>query len=139
MGKYVAEQTVKLMIANGLQVKDAHVIVLGMTFKENCPDLRNSKVIDIIRELKTYGVNVHVHDPLASSEESVHEYGVPLESWESLPQAQAIVAAVAHKAYGEMGLKQLTAKLVPGGVFTDVKSVYKTDDLKALGFHAWRL
>ncbi|MEW6706242.1 MAG: nucleotide sugar dehydrogenase [Pseudomonadota bacterium] len=139
MGKYVAEQTVKLMIANGLQVKDADVVVLGMTFKENCPDLRNSKVIDIVRELQSYGAKVHVHDPLASSDECLHEYGVPLVAWEALPKAQAVVAAVAHRAYGEMGLQGLTSKLVPGGVFTDVKSVYTLEQIQALGFHGWRL
>ena len=76
MGKYVAEQAVKQMIAANRPVKGADVIVLGMTFKENCADLRNSKVIDVIRELQTYGVNVHVHDPIASSDECEHEYGV---------------------------------------------------------------
>jgi UDP-N-acetyl-D-galactosamine dehydrogenase len=139
MGKYVAEQTVKNMIANGLAVKDADVIVLGMTFKENCPDLRNSKVIDIVNELRTYGVRVHVHDPIASSDECMHEYGVTLESWDALPRACAIVAAVAHTEYREMGLKQLTSKLVPGGVFADVKSVYTAEEVRALGFQSWRL
>ncbi|HET9641821.1 MAG TPA: nucleotide sugar dehydrogenase [Burkholderiaceae bacterium] len=139
MGKYVAEQTVKLMIASGLPVKDADVIVLGMTFKENCPDLRNSKVIDIIRELKTYGVRVHVHDPLASSAECEHEYGVPLTPWEQLPKAQAVVAAVAHREYGELGLQGITGNLVPGGVFVDVKSVYEAASISALGFKSWRL
>jgi UDP-N-acetyl-D-glucosamine/UDP-N-acetyl-D-galactosamine dehydrogenase len=139
MGKYVAEQTVKQMIANGLQVKGADVIVLGMTFKENCPDLRNSKVIDIINELRSYGATVHVHDPLASSDECVHEYGVPLEAWDALPRACALVAAVAHKEYADMGLERLTQKLVPGGVFTDVKSLYRPETLRALGFHSWRL
>ncbi len=79
MGKYVAEQTIKQMIAAGLPVKGADVIVLGMTFKENCPDLRNSKVIDVVRELLSYGVNVHVHDPIASARECEHEYGIELE------------------------------------------------------------
>jgi UDP-N-acetyl-D-galactosamine dehydrogenase len=139
MGKYVAEQTVKLMIASGLRVKDADVIVLGMTFKENCPDLRNSKVIDIVRELKTYGVRVHVHDPLASSAECEHEYGVPLTLWEELPKAQAVVAAVAHRQYGELGLQGITGNLVPGGVFIDVKSVYETSAVSALGVKGWRL
>jgi UDP-N-acetyl-D-glucosamine/UDP-N-acetyl-D-galactosamine dehydrogenase len=139
MGKYVAEQTVKQMIANGLQVKDADVIVLGMTFKENCPDLRNSKVIDIVTELRSYGAKVHVHDPLASSDECVHEYGVPLEPWDALPSACAMVAAVAHKEYRDMGLERLTGKLVPGGVFTDVKSLYPVEQLRAMGFHPWRL
>jgi UDP-N-acetyl-D-glucosamine/UDP-N-acetyl-D-galactosamine dehydrogenase len=139
MGKYVAEQTVKLMIGGGITVKDAHVIVLGMTFKENCPDLRNSKVIDIVQELKSYGVKVHVHDPIASSHECEHEYGVALEPWDTLPPAAAVVAAVAHEAYGRMGLSQLTSKLVAGGVFADVKAVYSTADVEALGFRAWRL
>jgi UDP-N-acetyl-D-galactosamine dehydrogenase len=139
MGKYVAEQTVKRMVAQGLKIKDADVVVLGMTFKENCPDLRNSKVIDIVNELRTYGIRVHVHDPIASSAECEHEYGVHLTPWNELPKAQAIVAAVAHKEYAEMGLKALTQCLVPGGVFADVKSVYATADLKALGFDGWRL
>ena len=78
MGKYVAEQTVKQMIAADMPVKGADVIVLGMTFKENCPDLRNSKVIDVINELKSFGARVHVHDPIASSAECEHEYGVAL-------------------------------------------------------------
>jgi UDP-N-acetyl-D-galactosamine dehydrogenase len=139
MGKYVAEQTVKQMIADGLAVKDANVIVLGMTFKENCPDLRNSKVIDIVSELRSYGVKVHVHDPIASSDECEHEYGVRLTPWNELPQACAIVAAVAHQQYATMGLKALTGKLVPGGVFTDVKSVYEPEALRELGFKPWRL
>ena len=76
MGKYVAEETVKQMIQSGHNIKGADVIVLGLTFKENCPDLRNSKVIDVIRELKSYGCNVIVHDPVAESTEAQHEYGV---------------------------------------------------------------
>ena len=98
MGKYVAEQTVKRMIAAGQPVRDADIIVLGMTFKEDCPDLRNSKVIDVIRELQSYGVKVHVHDPLADNEECQHEYGIGLTEWDALPQASAIIAAVAHQA-----------------------------------------
>ncbi|MCV4677745.1 nucleotide sugar dehydrogenase, partial [Escherichia coli] len=78
MGKYIAEQTVKTLIQRGFAVKGSHVIVLGLTFKENCPDLRNSRVIDVVRELETYGVTVHVHDPLASPREAWHEYGVEL-------------------------------------------------------------
>jgi UDP-N-acetyl-D-galactosamine dehydrogenase len=139
MGKYVAEQTIKLMIGGGLPVKDADVIVLGMTFKENCPDLRNSKVIDIIRELQSYGARVHVHDPLADSDECVHEYGVALTAWDQLPAAQAMVTAVAHNEYREMGLKALAERLIPGGVFVDVKSTYAPAEIEALGFKGWRL
>lgn len=139
MGKYVAEQTVKQMIANDLPVKGAPVIVLGMTFKENCPDIRNSKVIDVVRELQSYGADVRVHDPLADSAECVHEYGIGLTEWDALPQASAIVAAVSHKEYAEMGTERLLRKLVPGGVFADVKSNYDPTALQAAGARPWRL
>jgi UDP-N-acetyl-D-galactosamine dehydrogenase len=97
-------------------------------------------VIDIVRELRSYGAQVHVHDPLADAGECEHEYGVTLMPWEQLPaQACAIVAAVSHAEYAQMGLPRLTAKLKPGGVFTDVKSVYEPAQLAALGFNGWRL
>ncbi len=139
MGKYVAEQTIKQMIAADRSVKGADVIVLGMTFKENCADLRNSKVIDVIRELQTYGVNVHVHDPIASSQECEHEYGVKLTPWDELPQAQAIVATVSHREYLSMGMAQLSKKLLPSGVFVDVKSSFDPQELATAGFATWRL
>ena len=102
MGKYVAEQTVKQMIGAGHNIKGANVIVLGLTFKENCPDLRNSKVIDVIHELQSYGCNVLVHDPVAESAEAEHEYGVSLTAWDRLARGpKPIVAAVAHKEYAE--------------------------------------
>ncbi len=139
MGKYVAEQTVKQMIAAGSAINGADVIVLGLTFKENCPDLRNSKVIDVIRELQSYGCRVHVHDPVAESAEAEHEYGVALTPWEALPRAQAIVAAVSHADYRRMGEAALLGKLVAGGVFADVKSVYDVAALHAGGARVWRL
>ncbi len=139
MGKYVAEQTVKRMISGGHAVKDADVIVLGMTFKEDCPDLRNSKVIDVIHELQSFGIKVHVHDPIADSGECLHEYGIGLTEWGDLPQAAAIVAAVAHKPYQAMGLPALLGKLQPGGVFADVKSAYDPTLVRAAGHVLWRL
>ncbi|HHW63424.1 MAG TPA: nucleotide sugar dehydrogenase [Rhodocyclaceae bacterium] len=139
MGKYVAEQTVKEMIAAGSSIKGASVIVLGLTFKENCPDLRNSKVIDVIHELQSYGCKVHVHDPVAASAEAEHEYGVQLESWDQLPVADAIVAAVAHSEYLEMPLPKLLGKLTRGGVFSDVKSSYDPTALLEAGVRLWRL
>src|SRR4029077_8524163 len=99
MGKFVAEQAVKHLVRNGWQVKAAPVNVLGLTFKENCPDLRNSRVIDVIRELDSYGVTVHVHDPVADPAEALHEYGVRLTPWDELPRAHALVAAVAHAEF----------------------------------------
>jgi len=139
MGKYVAEQTVKRMIASGHAVKDASVLVLGMTFKEDCPDLRNSKVIDVIHELQSFGVKVHVHDPIADSDECRHEYGIGLTEWEQLPKSAAIIAAVAHRPYKEMGLATLLGKLVPGGVFADVKSAYDPARVREAGHTLWRL
>jgi UDP-N-acetyl-D-glucosamine/UDP-N-acetyl-D-galactosamine dehydrogenase len=139
MGKFIAEQTVKQMIQTGSPVKGAHVIVLGLTFKENCPDLRNSKVIDVIRELESYGVTVHVHDPVATPEEAVHEYGVHLVSWEHLPRANAIVAAVSHKEFKQRPLDDFVAKLAPGGLYVDVKCQADAAALRARGLNVWRL
>ncbi|THF65524.1 nucleotide sugar dehydrogenase [Pseudothauera nasutitermitis] len=139
MGKYVAEQTVKQMAAAGLSAHGAEVIVLGLTFKEDCPDLRNSKVIDVIRELREYGCRVRVHDPVAEPAEAVHEYGVELADWDALPRAAAIVAAVGHAEYRKMGVPALLAKLVPSGVFADVKSCHDAAALSAAGARVWRL
>lgn len=139
MGKYIAEQTVKCMINAGQKVKGGDAIVLGLTFKENCPDLRNSKVIDVIRELQTYGLQVHVHDPVATSAHALHEYGVGLVAWDALPAAGAIVAAVSHRALVELTSEQILAKLLPGGVYADVKCTADVPALRAAGIHVWRL
>jgi UDP-N-acetyl-D-galactosamine dehydrogenase len=140
MAAYVAQQTVKGMINNGSTVKGAHVIVLGLTFKENCPDLRNSKVADLVRELKEYGCTVWVHDPIAESAEAEHEYGISLTPWHDLPHnVDAVVAAVSHQEYLALPLAELTSKLRQGGVFSDVKSAYDPVALKAAGYTLWRL
>jgi UDP-N-acetyl-D-galactosamine dehydrogenase len=120
-------------------VKGANVIVLGLTFKEDCPDLRNSKVIDVVRELESYGVTVHVHDPVAAADEAKHEYGVDLVGWEALPQAQALVAAVPHKALKARPIDDYVAKLVPNGLYVDVKSQADAKALQARGLNVWRL
>ncbi|HKY02788.1 MAG TPA: nucleotide sugar dehydrogenase [Burkholderiales bacterium] len=139
MGKYIAEQTVKEMIQAGHPVKDADVLVLGLTFKEDCPDLRNSKVIDIIRELESYGARVHVYDPLAENDEAMHEYGVTLTPWEKLPRANAIVAAVAHRPLIERPVKDYAAKLAPKGIYIDVKCKANVAALNEHGIKVWRL
>jgi len=139
MGKFIAEQTIKHMIAAGSIIKGAKVNVLGLTFKENCGDLRNSKVIDIIRELHSYGVEVLVTDPTADPEEAVHEYGVKLTPFEELPRADAIVAAVAHREYTALSVEDLCRRLVKGGAFIDVKAVYDPVALQAAGLKVWRL
>ena len=139
MGKYVAEQTVKQMIEAGHSIKGCEVIVLGLTFKENCPDLRNSKVIDVIRELQSYGCSVRVHDPAADADEARHEYGVELVEWDALPKASAIVATVAHAAYANMATATLTDKLADNVVFVDVKSFFDRKALTEAGVRVWRL
>lgn len=139
MGKFIAEQTIKHMIASGSYIKGAKVNVLGLTFKENCGDLRNSKVIDIINELKSYGVEVFVTDPQAEVEEAMHEYGVKLLAWDELPRADAIVAAVAHREYAGLGVEDLGKKLVKGGAFIDVKAAFDRKSIEGGGYKVWRL
>ncbi|PHV07407.1 GDP-mannose dehydrogenase [Janthinobacterium sp. BJB412] len=139
MAKYIAEQTIKNMIASGSAVKGARVNVLGLTFKENCGDLRNSKVADVIAELKDYGVEVFVHDPYADAEGAMHEYGVKLVSWDELPRADAIVAAVSHTEYTSLPVSAFAAKLVEGGSFIDVKACFERAALEQAGLRVWRL
>jgi len=139
MGKFIAEQTVKNLIRNGWMVKDAPIIVLGLTFKEDCPDLRNSRVIDVIRELQSYGANVIVHEPVADAAEAQHEYGVSLTAWDDLPPAAAIVAAVAHREFRNRPLTDYVSKLKKGGVLTDVKSMFDEAELLSKGVTVWRL
>ena len=139
MGKFIAEQTVKQMIAAGSYIKGAKVNVMGLTFKENCGDLRNSKVVDIISELKSYGVEVFVTDPRAESSEAMQEYGVALMPWSDLPRADAIVAAVAHREYTSMTVEDISRKLVRGGAFIDVKSAFDRGAIVDAGYKLWRL
>ncbi len=139
MGKFVAEQTVKKMIAAGSHIRESKVNILGLTFKEDCPDLRNSQVASIVSELQSYGVEVHVHDPLADPDEAVHEYGMRLEAWDHLPRADAMVLAVAHRPYREKPLSRLAEKVVAGGCFIDVKSACDATALANLGLSVWRL
>jgi UDP-N-acetyl-D-galactosamine dehydrogenase len=139
MAKFVAEKTVKSMIAAGFHIKGSRVNVLGLTFKENCTDLRNSKVADIVLELESYGLEVHVHDPIASSAEALHEYGITLKSWDELARADAVVAAVSHQELLARPLAELAGKLNDGGCFIDVKSQFDMPAIEALGYSVWRL
>ncbi len=139
MGKFIAEQTVKSLIQSGVAVKGAQVTVLGLTFKENCPDLRNSKVIDVIRELQSYGLAVTVHDPVANPQEAMDHYELPLATWEELPRAQALVAAVAHETFRSRSLDELIDKLAPGALYVDVKCQADAAALRSRGIQVWRL
>ena len=113
--------------------------MLGLTFKENCADLRNSKVADVINELKSFGIEVFVHDPYADPEEALHEYGVRLFSWDELPRADAIVAAVSHHQLTSLAVEDFEKKLVKGGCFIDVKACFDQAGLEKAGIRVWRL
>jgi UDP-N-acetyl-D-galactosamine dehydrogenase len=139
MGKFIAEQTVKQMIRSGSAIKGAKVTVLGLTFKENVPDLRNSRVIDVIQELRSYGIEVFVHDPVAIAADAHEEYGIDLTSWERLPVADAIVVAVAHKEFMCRDLDDYRQKLVPNGCLMDVKAHFDAPAVRAAGLCLWRL
>lgn len=139
MAKFIAEKTVKEMIKAGFHVKGAKVNVLGLTFKENCPDLRNSKVADLIHELQSYGLEVHVHDPVADPKDALHEYGLALERWEDLPCADAIIGAVSHRDFLSRPLADFQTKVVKKGCFIDVKSQFDQMALHAAGLNVWRL
>jgi len=140
MGKFVAEQTMKQLSELARPVNDLKVAVLGLTFKENVPDLRNSRVPDIIQELREYGVQVLVHDPIARAEEAVEEYGIHLSEWGDLKDIDGIIVAVAHRRYAEMGLEDLLKPLrnQREGVVIDVKCLLDQAKLpKTLKY--WRL
>jgi len=139
MGKFIAQRTVKEMIHAGHNVLGSRVTVLGLTFKEDCPDLRNSKVIDIIRELEDYGVDVQVCDPCADAGEAAHEYGVTLRPVEKLAPAAAVVAAVSHEQFRSWGAVELSRFMDANPVLIDVKEIYDQQVIKTAGIRVWRL
>lgn len=143
MGAYIADAAVKQMIAAGQAPKYSKVVILGLTFKENCPDTRNSKVDDIIKQLKTYGINPIVIDPWASKQDAMREYGVELKSMEDARGADCIIVAVAHNEFKGMSIQDIKAlfKSVPDKekVLLDVKGLYNIKELDNSGIRYWRL
>jgi len=139
MGSHIARKTVQQMIHAGRSVKGARVNLLGFTFKEDCPDLRNTKAMDIVRELREYGVEVFVHDPAADAEEALREYDVRISPWDALPAADALVLAVAHRAFLEMPPRALLAKIVRRGCLIDVRSALDPEPFRREGLRVWRL
>lgn len=139
MGSYIAQQTVKQMIKVGRMKPGATVLVLGLTFKENCADIRNTKVIDIINELKEYGLAVVVCDSVAEPHEAEEEYGIHLTKLEDVKQADAVIAAVAHADIKALDVSALGRITGPGTPFMDVKSVFSRESLGRAGFVVWRL
>lgn len=143
MGKFVADAAIKKMIEAGQAPKNSRVVILGLTFKENCPDTRNSKVDDIIKRLNEYGITPVVVDPWASERDAMREYGVSLTKLEDVKDADCIIVAVAHNEFKALVLEDIKAlfRQCPDSekVLLDVKGLYKIDDLKASGIRYWRL
>ncbi len=143
MGAFIADKAVKKMIEAGQAPKRSKVVILGLTFKENCPDTRNSKVDDIIKQLNSYGINPIVVDPWASETDAMNEYGVKLTKIEDISDVDCVIVAVAHnefKCLSLMDLKKLFKNTDDSEkVFIDVKGIYKVDELKASGMKWWRL
>ena len=139
MGRFVARKGVKMLIQSGQSMLNINATVLGLTFKEDCADLRNSKAIDIINELKDYNVNVHIHDALADSTAVLREYKISLSNWDDLPIVDLFIIAVGHAQYRKISLDELLAKVKPGGVILDIKSILPKEKIIARGFRFWRL
>lgn len=143
MGGFVADATIKQLILAGKAPKNAKVVILGLTFKENCPDTRNSKVEDVIKQLNAYGIEPVVVDPWANQRDAMHEYGITLTRLEDVKDADCVVLAVAHSCFKEMPIQALEKlyKTMPQEekVLIDVKGVYPIDAVKATGIRYWRL
>jgi UDP-N-acetyl-D-galactosamine dehydrogenase len=140
MARYVARSMLKLMVRNGIDVSKSKVGVMGITFKENCPDIRNSKVVDLIKEFQSWGVEVFVADPYADAEEVMHEYGITLSTIDQLNSADALVVAVGHQTYREMSLESLKHMMKSDNpVLGDIKALYDRHEAASLGLTVFRL
>jgi UDP-N-acetyl-D-galactosamine dehydrogenase len=139
MGPYIARKAVQQMIHQGRNILGAKVNVLGLTFKENCKDIRNSKVIDVIRELEQFGCEVFVHDPEADPGETLHEYNIRLRSWDELPAADCTILAVAHRAFEARTSAEWLKKIVRQGCLVQVKPVLDSEAFRREGVRVWRL
>lgn len=138
MGAWIAQECVRMMAVQGKRIKDARVLVLGVTFKENCSDIRNTKVVDIVAELRRFGCAVLVADPLADSAEVRNEYGIDLVGYQPLPPCEGVIIAVAHRCYASLSIADL-ADACPRGPVMDVKAVLDRGACQALGLELWRL
>ena len=139
MARFVAEKTVKLLARQGRFSQGVRINVLGLTFKEDCNDIRNSKVADLVNELRSYSTDVRVYDPMASSVDAYREYGFELCDWDTLPEAEAMIAAVPHRSLLDTPVAKLLTKLKAGGCFIDVKSRFDLPAIREAGRITWRL
>ncbi len=143
MGVYIADTAVKQMVCAGQMPKKSKVVILGLTFKENCPDIRNSKVNDIVKQLNTYGIKPVVVDPWASEEDALREYNVKLTRLEDISDADCIIVAVAHDEFKKLGIENVKKLFKKGAddkkVLIDVKGIYNINEIKSSGIRFWRL
>lgn len=139
MAKFIAEKTIKKLIHLGIPIKKARIVVLGLTYKENCPDLHNTKVTDLIAELKSYDTEVVVHDPIADYDAAKQQYGIELQCFEDLVGFDALILAVSHKQYAALSKIDLQKILYPHGLIMDVKGIFNPDDFIDTGITLWRL
>ena len=138
MPAFVAQQTLKQMIKANIQISNAKIGVMGVTFKENCSDIRNSKVVDLIKELSDYGCRLSIHDPRASAKECEQIYGISLQPLEHCSDFDCLIAAVPHQEFIQLDVATLCSKMKPGGVFIDLKSTYPRDGFSQNGINLWR-
>ena len=129
MAQYVVGRIMKLMIARGMQPQGARVLVLGLTFKENCPDVRNTKVVDVVEELRSYGAKVDVHDPWVDAAEAAHEYGIEMLADPQEGDYDVMVMAVAHKQFRDAGVAGVRRYGKENAVLFDIKYVFPSDDV----------
>ncbi|MCT4533968.1 nucleotide sugar dehydrogenase [Halodesulfovibrio sp.] len=141
MGKFVAESCVKELIRKGVSVRDAKVGILGFTYKENVPDIRNTRVIDIVRELKEYGIEALVHDPIADNEQAIREYEISLSHLKHFQELDALIVAVPHEEYSFIQPKQLTKwfRNAESALVLDVKGFFEPVVMEAAGLELWRM
>ncbi|GAB1257148.1 nucleotide sugar dehydrogenase [Aurantivibrio plasticivorans] len=139
MSDYIVTEAIKKMVLNDIPVRNSRVAILGLTFKENCPDLRNSRVMDIVSELSSYEINPLIHDPLADPKEATEEYGLTLSEWDDINQLDLVIIATAHDDYKSLSPANLAARLKPNALIFDVKGILNREDYAAAGMTIWRL
>jgi len=139
MAKFIVDETIKKLIKKGFLIKGARIAVLGLTYKENCSDLRDTKVIDIIHQLKSYGMEVLVHDPIAHNDIAKKEYQIELVTWKELINLDALILAVAHKEYIHLNKNRILEMLNGNGLIMDIKEIFNSDEFYDTGITIWRL
>jgi UDP-N-acetyl-D-galactosamine dehydrogenase len=139
MGKFIADQIIKQLIALNVNIHSAKVNILGLSFKPNVQDTSNSKIVDVIRELESFGVEIFVHDPIVKPADALARYGINLSPWNTLPVADALVIGAPHQIFLETKLDRLLEKLVPKGLFVDINAKFDRVQIESKGFSTWAL